>query len=96
MPGDNVVVDVGQRDGNGAGGFAVLDAKTFEVKRWRRTAARHQGQRRLLVPAPQERAHLFTFGEPNAYEKGFDLDCMPWRWPLRQPTHFWNLEQAPA
>ena len=36
MPGDNVVISMlGDADGNGAGGFAVLDAKTFEVKgRW--------------------------------------------------------------
>ena len=36
MPGDNVVITMlGDADGNAAGGFAVLDAKTFEVKgRW--------------------------------------------------------------
>jgi len=36
MPGDNVVLSMlGDAEGNGAGGFAVIDAKTFEVKgRW--------------------------------------------------------------
>ena len=36
MPGDNIVVSMlGDADGNGACGFAVLDARTFEVKgRW--------------------------------------------------------------
>src|ERR671937_429021 len=36
MPGDNIVISMlGDADGNGAGGFAVLDAKTFELKgRW--------------------------------------------------------------
>jgi selenium-binding protein 1 len=36
MPGDNVVISMlGDADGGAAGGFAVLDAKTFEVKgRW--------------------------------------------------------------
>jgi selenium-binding protein 1 len=36
MPGDNVVISMlGDADGNGPGGFAVLDAKTFDVKgRW--------------------------------------------------------------
>src|SRR6516162_6562474 len=36
MPGDNVVISMlGDAEGNGAGGFAVLDAKTFEIKgRW--------------------------------------------------------------
>src|SRR5918996_1590548 len=33
MPGDNVVVSMlGDAEGNAAGGFAVLDARTFEVK----------------------------------------------------------------
>ena len=36
MPGENVVVSMlGDADGKGSGGFAVLDAQTFEVKgRW--------------------------------------------------------------
>ena len=36
MPGDNVVISMlGDADGNGSGGFAVLDARTFELKgRW--------------------------------------------------------------
>src|SRR5262245_50249621 len=36
MPGENVVISMlGDADGGGAGGFAVLDAKTFEIKgRW--------------------------------------------------------------
>src|SRR5262249_44343482 len=36
MPGNDIVVSMlGDADGNGAGGFAVLDAQTFEVKgRW--------------------------------------------------------------
>ena len=36
LPGDNVVVSMlGDADGKGSGGFAVLDAQTFEVKgRW--------------------------------------------------------------
>jgi selenium-binding protein 1 len=33
MPGDNIVVAMlGDAEGNGSGGFAVLDAQTFEVK----------------------------------------------------------------
>ena len=36
MPGDNIVISMlGDADGNGACGFAVLDARTFEIKgRW--------------------------------------------------------------
>jgi 56kDa selenium binding protein (SBP56) len=39
MPGDNVVSMLGDRDGFGSGGFAVLDARSFEVKgRWETAA----------------------------------------------------------
>ena len=36
MPGENIVISMlGDADGNGACGFAVLDARTFEIKgRW--------------------------------------------------------------
>ena len=76
MPGDNIVVAMlGDADGNGAGGFAVLDAKTFEVKgRWENGGEQpplnydfwYQPRKNVLVSS--------EFGEPNAYEKGFDLD----------------------
>ena len=75
MPGDNIVVSMlGDADGNGAGGFAVLDAQTFEVKgRWENGGETprfnydfwYQPRRNVLVSS--------EFGEPNAYEKGFDL-----------------------
>ena len=60
MPGDNIVISMlGDADGSGAGGFAVLDAQTFEVKgRWENGGADAAAQLRLLVPAAQERAHL--------------------------------------
>ena len=76
MPGDNVVISMlGDADGNGAGGFAVLDAKTFEVKgRWENGGETpslnydfwYQPRKNVLISS--------EFGEPNAYEKGFDLD----------------------
>ena len=76
MPGDNVVISMlGDADGNGAGGFAVLDAKTFEVKgRWENGGETpplnydfwYQPRKNVLVSS--------EFGEPNAYEPGFDLD----------------------
>ena len=75
MPGDNIVVSMlGDADGNGAGGFAVLDAKTFEIKgRWENGGERpplnydfwYQPRKNVLVSS--------EFGEPNAYEPGFDL-----------------------
>jgi methanethiol oxidase len=93
MPGDNVVVAMlGDADGNGAGGFAVLDAHSFEVKgRWENGGELpplnydfwYQPRKNALVSS--------EFGEPNAYEKGFDLaDVEAGRYGRR--IHFWNLE----
>ena len=82
---------LGDADGNGAGGFAVLDAKTFEVKgRWENGGERpplnydfwYQPRKNVLVSS--------EFGEPNAYEPGFDLaDVEAGRYGQR--LHFWNL-----
>ena len=97
MPGDNIVVGMlGDADGNGSGGFAVLDAKTFEVKgRWENGGDRpplnydfwYQPRKNVLVSS--------EFGEPNAYEKGFDLADVE-AGHYGQRLHFWDLEQADA
>ena len=94
MPGDNVVISMlGDADGNGVGGFAVLDAKTFELKgRWENGGARPQlmydfwYQPRKNVPHPSE------FGEPNHYEHGFDLDDVA-AGHYGRHIHFWDLER---
>jgi selenium-binding protein 1 len=94
MPGDNVVVSMlGDRDGGGVGGFAVLDARTFEVKgRWENGGGQppmnydfwYQPRKNVLVSS--------EFGEPNAYEKGFDIeDVGAGRYGHR--LHFWNLAE---
>jgi selenium-binding protein 1 len=94
MPGDNVVVSMlGDRDGGGAGGFAVLDARTFEVKgRWETGGGLppfnydfwYQPRKNVLASS--------EFGEPNAYEKGFDIeDVAAGRYGSR--LHFWNLTE---
>ena len=94
MPGDNVVMSMlGDADGNAAGGFAVLDAKTFDVKgRWENGGERppfnydfwYQPRKNTLVSS--------EFGEPNAYEPGFDLeDVAAGRYGRR--LHFWDLEK---
>jgi selenium-binding protein 1 len=94
MPGDNVVVSMlGDAEGKGAGGFAVLDAKTFEVKgRWENGGEAppfnydfwYQPRKNVLVSS--------EFGEPNAYEKGFDpADVEAGRYGHR--LHFWNLAE---
>jgi methanethiol oxidase len=93
MPGDKIVISMlGDAEGNGAGGFAVLDAKTFELKgRWENGGDIpkmnydfwYQPRKNVLVST--------EFGDPNAYEPGFDLaDVEAGRYGHR--IHFWNLE----
>ena len=92
MPGDNIVISMlGDRDGNGAGGFALLDAQSFEVKgRWENGGDRppmnydfwYQPRKNVLASS--------EFGEPNAYEGGFDpADVGAGRYGRR--LHFWDL-----
>jgi selenium-binding protein 1 len=94
MPGDNVVISMlGDADGNAAGGFAVLDAKTFELKgRWENGGGRppmnydfwYQPRKNTLVSS--------EFAEPNAYEPGFDLEDVG-RGRYGRRLHFWNLTE---
>jgi methanethiol oxidase len=94
MPGENIVISMlGDADGNGACGFAVIDAKTFEVKgRWENGGPHppfnydfwYQPRKNVLVSS--------EFGEPNAYEGGFDPDHVAaGRYGSR--LHFWNLQE---
>ena len=94
LPGENVVISMlGDPDGNAAGGFAVVDAKTFEVKgRWENGGPRPpmnydfwcQPRKNVLVSS--------EFGAPNAYEPGFDLSDVE-AGEYGQRLHFWNLER---
>ena len=94
MPGDNVVLSMlGDADGNATCGFAVLDAKTFEIKgRWENGGERppmnydfwYQPRKNVLVSS--------EFGAPNAYEKGFDLEDVG-AGHYGQRMHFWNLAE---
>ncbi len=94
MPGDNVVVSMlGDAEGNGSGGFALLDAKTFELKgRWEDGGEQpplnydfwYQPRKNVLVSS--------EFGEPNAFEPGFNLeDVSAGKYGRR--LHFWNLAE---
>jgi selenium-binding protein 1 len=94
MPGDNVVISMlGDANGGGSGGFAVLDARTFEVKgRWENGGPKpelnydfwYQPRKNTLVSS--------EFGEPNAYEPGFDIeDVGAGRYGQR--LHFWDLAE---
>jgi methanethiol oxidase len=94
MPGDNVVVSMlGDPDGGGSGGFACLDARTFEVKgRWENGGPKpnlnydfwYQPRKNALVSS--------EWGEPNAYEPGFDIDDVG-AGRYGQRLHFWNLAE---
>jgi methanethiol oxidase len=94
MPGDNVVISMlGDRDGGGAGGFACLDARTFEVKgRWENGGETpelnydfwYQPRKNVLISS--------EFGEPNAYESGFDIEDVA-NGRYGQRLHFWDLEE---
>jgi selenium-binding protein 1 len=94
MPGENIVISMlGDAEGNGACGFAVLDARTFDIKgRWENGGPhprfnydfRYQPRHNVLASS--------EFGEPNAYEPGFDLDDVAaGRYGSR--LHFWNLTE---
>jgi methanethiol oxidase len=88
-----VISMLGDLEGKGAGGFAVLDARTFEVKgRWEDGGERppfnydfwYQPRKNVLVSS--------EFGEPNAYEPGFDIeDVGAGRYGRR--LHFWDLAE---
>jgi selenium-binding protein 1 len=94
MPGDNIVISMlGDTAGNGAGGFLNLDSRTFEIKgRWE-NGGRHPELNYDFWYQPRKNVLVSSeFGEPNAYEKGFDLeDVGAGRYGQR--IHFWDLEE---
>ena len=94
MPGDNVVISMlGDADGNGAGGFAVIDAKTFEVKgRWEIGGKTPSYNYEFWYQPRQNALVSSEFGEPNAYEPGFDLDDVA-AGRYGSKLHFWNLAE---
>jgi selenium-binding protein 1 len=94
MPGGNVVISMlGDADGNGAGGFAVLDAASFELKgRWENGGPRPSLNYDFWYQPRQNVLASSEFGEPVAYEKGFDPeDVAAGRYGSR--LHFWNLSE---
>jgi selenium-binding protein 1 len=94
MPGENIVISMlGDADGNGTCGFAVLDARTFEIKgRWENGGPRPPFNYDFWYQPRQNVLASSEWGEPNAYEKGFDLDDVAaGRYGSR--LHFWNLSE---
>jgi selenium-binding protein 1 len=92
MPGNNIVIStLGDADGNAQGGFAVLDAHTFELKgRWENGGERPQFNYDFWYQPRKNTLVSSEFAEPNAYEGGFDIqDVMSGRYGRK--IHFWNL-----
>jgi methanethiol oxidase len=92
MPGDNVVVSMlGDADGGGAGGFAVLDARTFDLKgRWEDGGETPSLNYDYWYQPRKDTLISSEFGEPNAYEQGFDIDDVA-AGRYGQRLHFWSL-----
>jgi len=91
LPGGTIAISMlGDAEGNGAGGFALLDAGTFEIQgRWDVGAAARGNFDFGYLP----RTNVLVsseFGAPIAYEPGFDVvDVRAGRYGRR--LHFWNL-----
>jgi methanethiol oxidase len=94
MPGDKVVISMlGNADGSDGGGFAQLDARTFEVVgRWEAD----RGDQRINYDfwyQPRHNVMISSeFGIPEAYEPGFNLDDVG-AGKYGRHVHFWNLEE---
>jgi selenium-binding protein 1 len=94
MPGENIVISMlGDADGHGACGFTVLDARTFEIKgRWENGGPRPALNYDFWYQPRQNVLASSEFGEPAAYEGGFDPgDVAAGRYGSR--LHFWNLAE---
>jgi methanethiol oxidase len=94
LPGENVLISMlGDAEGNGACGFAVLDARSFEVKgRWEDGGPRPGLNYDFWYQPRQNVLASSEFGEPNAYEGGFDPeDVGGGRYGSR--LHFWDLAE---
>src|SRR3954454_20439468 len=94
VPGENIVISMlGDDLGNGACGFAVLDARTFEVKgRWENGGPHPPFNYDFWYQPRQNVLASSEFGEPNAYEPGFDPDDVA-AGRYGSSLHFWNLSE---
>jgi selenium-binding protein 1 len=94
MPGDIVTISMlGNKDGDLPGGFAVLDAKTFDVLgRWEED----KGDQEMMYDfwyQPRKNFMLSSeWAAPKTYEPGFDLaDVTAGKYGHR--LHIWDLEK---
>ncbi|MQA76556.1 MAG: selenium-binding protein, partial [Solirubrobacterales bacterium] len=97
MPGDIITISMlGDADGDGPGGFAVLDARDFSVAgRWEREP---NGVELMYDFWYQPRHNTLVSSEwatPNTFKGGFDpADVAAGKYGRR--LHFWDLEQKVA
>lgn len=97
MPGDIITISMlGDADGDGPGGFAVLDARDFSVAgRWEREP---NGVELMYDFWYQPRHNTLVSSEwatPNTFKDGFDpADVAAGKYGRR--LHFWDLEQKVA
>lgn len=93
MPGEIVVVSMlGDREGDAPGGFAVLDAKNFDILgRWE-----SDGSPRFMYDFwYQPRQNTLVSSEwaaPNTFSPGFNLEDVS-AGKYGHSIHFWDLEQ---
>jgi methanethiol oxidase len=94
MPGNNIVISMlGDADGNGACGFAVLDAETFEIKgTWENGGPRPPFNYDFWYQPRQNVLASSEFGAPSAYESGFDPEHVA-AGKYGSRLHFWNLAE---
>ena len=76
MPGENIVVSMlGDANGDAPGGFAVLDARSFDVLgRWETDRNGVQFNYDFWYQPRKDVLASSEFGAPTAYEKGFDIE----------------------
>jgi selenium-binding protein 1 len=94
MPGEIVVISMlGDAEGNAPGGFAVLDARDFNVLgRWEREPDGVQFNYDFWYQPRQNVMVSSEWGSPNTFKDGFNLDdVMAGKY--GHSIHFWNLEQ---
>ena len=95
MPGDNIVISMlGDADGNGAGGFAVLDAKTFEVKgRWENGGETPPFNYDFWYQPRKNALDLVASSASRTPTRRASTSPTSSAGPLRQRLHFWDLAE---
>ncbi len=94
MPGEIIVMSMlGDAEGNSPGGFAVLDAKDFNVLgRWENDLNGAQFNYDFWYQ-PRKNAMISSeWAAPNTFKDGFNLDDVA-AGKYGQSVHFWDLEQ---